>query len=371
MPPLLRLISPAAALLLLAGCDRGNGSKTASVAPPIAVETESVKWSDEGTPASAPGLLARKVETDFSFKTGGVIAEVNVRPGDEVVSGQILGSLQTQELDAQVGWAQSTLNQAKREFDRQTTLFATKVGTLQDRQNAESQVEQAETAVRAAQFNRETAVLRAPGDGRILARYAEPGEIANAGQKIVRFASDSEGWLVRVGLAQRDVARIQVGDTALIGFAGVLTPLAAKVARIAEEVDAASRTTLVELRLDAQPPPGLRSGMVGRAVIMPQKCAPRPVVPLSALVEGDGHRANIFRVEFDARSAGTESGSGIARRTPVQVVEITEAGAVLRTGLPEGTPIVTMGAELLTDGAAVVANSPLSTDEHFEPLARK
>jgi RND family efflux transporter MFP subunit len=340
-----------AALLMTSCRDARPGLSPAGVAP-VAVETIPVKWSSESTPVTAPGLLARTLEVDLSFKTGGLISEVNVRAGDEVQAGQILGALRLDELDAALAQAESAGNKAKRDFERSKSLFAAKTDTLEAMQNAESQMEQAEAAMRAARFNRQTAELTAPASGRILARYAEPGEMAASGRRIVRFASDSEGWLVRVGVAQREVGRIQLGNEAAISFAGVEEPLRARVARIAEEADAATRTTVVELRLASPPPPGLCSGMVGRTIITPEKCRPRAVLPLSALVEGDGRKAYVFRVE----SPHSVDNVSVVRRVAVEVAEITDAGAVLRTPLQEQIHIVTTGAELLTDGALVSLN---------------
>jgi len=337
----------------LSSCRPDHSAVAPPQSSPIAVQAASVQWIDTATPVTAPGLLARTLEADLSFKTGGLIDDVTARAGDEVLAGQILGSLRLEELDAALAQAESALNKAKRDLDRASSLFAGNVEPLETRQNAQSGVEQAEAAVRAARFNRQTAVLTAPAAGRILARYAEPGEIAAPGRKILRFASDAEGWLVRVGLAQRDVVRIQVGNEADVSFAGMAEPVVARVARIAGETDPASRTTLVELRLDGTPPPELRSGMVGHATIRPEKGLPRALLPLSALVEGDGKMAHVFRVE----SAANEGDLARVRRIPVEIAEITQEGVVLRSGIRDrDIAIVITGAELLFDGGEVLVN---------------
>jgi RND family efflux transporter MFP subunit len=258
-----------------------------------------------------------------------------------------------EELDAALAQAESALHKAKRDLQRSTSLLAGNVEPLEKQQNAESGVEQAEAAVRAARFNRQTAVLTAPAAGRILARFAEPGEIAAPGRRILRFASDAEGWLVRVGLAQRDVVRVKVGNVSTVSFAGIAQPLVARVARIAGEADPASRTTSVELRLDGSPPVELRSGMVGRATIHPEKGVPRALLPLSSLVEGDDRMAYIFQVESPSQAGEPTR----VRRIPVEIAEITQDGAFLQSGVRDrDLSIVTTGAELLFDGGEVLVN---------------
>ncbi len=329
----------------------GSGAKS----PPIAVLAEPVTWSDAAPPVVAPGLLARTLEADLSFKTGGVVAEVNVRAGDDVRAGQVLGSLRMEELDAAVVQADSALVKARRDLERISTLVSKNVEPLEKEQNAASDVEQAEAALQAAQFNRQTAVLSAPAAGRVLARFAEPGEIAAAGRTILRFASDAEGWLVRVGLSQRDVVRIQAGDGADVVLAGLSGSLRAEVVRIAGEADPASRTTLVELRLAGPPPTQLRSGMVARVEIEPRKREARPVLPLSALVEGDGRTAHVFALAPACQNGETT----VVRRLPVEIDGVSETGAVVSAGLEDrDLRVVTTGAELLSDGAEVLVNPP-------------
>lgn len=353
MKALLALLPAAAFAGWFPSCLPEKPASAPPKAPPIAVQAAPVPWTNTATPVSAPGILARTLEADLSFKTGGVIAEVPVRAGDHVRAGQILARLRTDELDAAVAQAESALNKARRDLERSTSLFERDVEPLEKRQNAESGVELAEAALSAARFNRQTAELTAPAAGEVLARYAEPGEIAGPGTRILRFASEAEGWLVRAGLAQREVVRVAVGDQAGITFAGLETSLTARVARIAGETDPASRTTLVELRLVHTPPASLRSGMVGKVSIQPGRSPLRAVLPLSALVEGDGKTAHVFQIQ----DSGKEGQVALARRVRVELDEITPTGAVLRSGLEKnGALVVITSAELLVDGAEVLVN---------------
>jgi len=156
------LVLLAASSVWLSSCRPERAAVVSPESLPIAVQAAPVQWIDTATPVAAPGLIARTLEADLSFKTGGLIAEVTARDGDEVLAGQVLGSLRLEELDAALAQAESALNKAKRDLERSTSLFAGNVEPLEKRQNAESGVEQAEAAVRAARFNRQTATLTAP-----------------------------------------------------------------------------------------------------------------------------------------------------------------------------------------------------------------
>ena len=136
-------------------------------------------------------------------RTSGVVREVLVQEGDDVVKGQVLARLeddqprlQAQEAaaelsqaKAQVALLQVQISTAKREFARLQGLIASNFVARQ-------QVDQAQDAIRAAEanleaqnaaiataqaklsmarYNEELTIIRAPADGRIVRRYANPG----------------------------------------------------------------------------------------------------------------------------------------------------------------------------------------------------
>lgn len=333
----------AAGAVILAGCARPEAPAAAVVRPTL-VRAVPVVSSTAAVPIRAPGVLARKAEAELSFKLGGVVETVRVRAGDSVAAGQELARLRLDEADAQVVQAESLLEKARRDLGRVERLADERVATLENVQDARTAATLAAAQAKVAQFNRRHAVITAPSAGRILRRLAEPTEWVAPGRSIVVFASDAEGWLVRAGLAERDVARVEVGDRAEI----MLDPadgatLAGRVVQVAQAADPATRTSVVEILLDS-PPPRARSGSVVATTVHPRAVAARPVVPASALVEGEGRSASLFLVDAAA---------GIARRVKVEVEAIEGPNAFLRTPLAANQPVVSAGAEYLRDGAAI------------------
>jgi len=335
-----------AALAVLAGfsgCGK-PGAATAPVAPPTLVELAPVVYSNVAVPVRVTGVLSRKTEADLSFKIGGVIEAVLVRAGDRVAKDQVLARLQLDEFDAQLTQARSALDKAQRDLGRVEKLQANAVATLENLQDARTTVELAAAQVRIAEFNRRYAVIAAPAAGRILRRVAEPNELITSGHAVLGFAADEDGWLVRAGLADKDLARLRIGDRAEVSLndAGA-APLAGRIAHIAEAADPATRTTLVEIALDTAPAEA-RSGFVVETKLFPQPVAPRAVVPATVLIEGAGDTANIFVVE---------AGATVARRVAVEVEALDGATAYLRTALPRDARVVVRGGEYLHDGASV------------------
>lgn len=136
-------------------------------------------------------------------RRGGVVREVLVQEGDRVVAGQILARqeddeprLSLQSAAADVTQAESQLRlinveiaTAQREFDRLQKLVATNFVAAQKMDQARDAIAQAQARLGAQQaavqtararrdqaaYNVELTVIRAPQNGRIVRRYANPG----------------------------------------------------------------------------------------------------------------------------------------------------------------------------------------------------
>ncbi|HEY2357449.1 MAG TPA: HlyD family efflux transporter periplasmic adaptor subunit [Phenylobacterium sp.] len=136
-------------------------------------------------------------------RTSGVVREVLVQEGDDVTKGQVLARLEDDEprlqadsaaadmrqAEAQIPVLQVQLSTAKRELSRLQGLVATNFVAGQRVDQAQDAVRQAEAGIAAqqaaigaskakynqARYNQELTIIRAPADGRIVRRYANPG----------------------------------------------------------------------------------------------------------------------------------------------------------------------------------------------------
>lgn len=139
----------------------------------------------------------------IAARRGGVVREVYVQEGDMVTAGQILArqeddeprlSLQTANADlasaqSQLRQIQVDINAAEREFERMSQLAATNFVAAQRLDQARDAVATARARMASQQaavdtararrdqsaYNVELTVIRAPADGRIVRRYANPG----------------------------------------------------------------------------------------------------------------------------------------------------------------------------------------------------
>ena len=333
-----RLLSIVSLLVLATG---GLHAEPAA-APVTCVKVVPVVVSTRAIPVRVPGVVCRRAEMALSFKVAGVVREVAVRAGDSVAAGQMLASIDLAEIDAQLAQARSGVEKARRDRDRAFELHERSVVSTELAQDATTGLEQAEAALRIAEFNRRHAVVLAPSAGRILRRQVEPSEMVGPNHVAVLFASDDEGWIARAGVPDREAARLSSGDPVTVIAPGQ-PPLSGRITQISEAADPATRTTEVDVRLDGVPP-ALRSGSVVDLELQPGDVPGRAVVPAASLVEGEGRTAHVFIATADGHTV---------HRQKVTVQTLHDGQAFLETALPDCSRVVVTGAEFLREAASI------------------
>lgn len=281
-------------LLLIACSEKQPQEEKGAEITSVPVLTEQVEKISDAEPIISSGKIASKDETRLSFKIGGVISSINVDEGDKVRKGQVLARLDLIEINAQVSQAQSALEKTKRDLDRAMRLYKDTVVTLEQVQNLQTVQEVAEADLQIAQFNQQQAVIRATHSGTVLEQMAEQGENIGPGSPVFRISSSESAKVIRVGLSDVDVVRVQIGDNAEIfldAYPG--KKISAKVSDIAASADPSTGIFEVELSLQTKDLV-LRDGFVGKAYIFPSSEGAFLHVPMSALVEADQDRAIVF-----------------------------------------------------------------------------
>ncbi|MEY4762464.1 MAG: hypothetical protein RLZZ200_2320 [Pseudomonadota bacterium] len=288
---------------------------------------------------NASGVLWAKDAARLSFKVGGLVRAIPVNAGDPIVAGQVLAEIETTEIDAQVAQARELADKALRDLSRGERLQADEVIPLEQLQNLRTQAGVARAQLAAAEFNRGRAIIRAPRDGLVLRRLAEPGELLPAGQPVLVVGSPARGYVLRVGVSDRDLLRIRAGQAATVRLdarPGEVLP--ATISEVAAAADERTGLFTVEARLAATDAP-LATGLVGHLELTPANGVTRVYVPMSAVVEADGGRASVFVAE-----------GGKARKRVVQVAFIAGDRVALSGGLAAGEEVVASGAPFLDDG---------------------
>ena len=171
-------------------------------------------------------------------RRAGVIREVLAQEGDDVVKGQVLARLEDDEprlaserAGAEVRQARALLDvqlsSSQRELRRMESLSASNFVAAQKLDQTRDAVREAQARIAAqqaivataearfneARYDQELSIIRAPADGRIVRRYANPGAGASTLNVSNMFDLEPQsGRIVRAEIAEGSLSYVDIGQ---------------------------------------------------------------------------------------------------------------------------------------------------------------
>jgi RND family efflux transporter MFP subunit len=190
-------------------------------------------------------------------RTSGYVKSILVDKGDQVQKGQLLGVLQSPELDQQVAAAAADLLAKRHTFERYHQLVKKDFVSAQDFENARAQYDVARATFQQMRAMQDYKTLRAPFAGVVTARYVDPGALVPAAAGSTQVAvplvdlADLRRLRVLVFVQQDAAPLVHVGDPVRITVDQQpdLT-INASISRCADALDPRTRTMLCEIWLD-------------------------------------------------------------------------------------------------------------------------
>lgn len=331
-------------LILLSIFALSSNQTAADTTAAVAVTVAEVKYEQRKLIIRNSGRVSQKSEMRLSFKTGGLIQQIRVEEGDAVKAGQVLATLDLEEMDAEQQRAASNYEKARVDLERFNKLYDDSLVSLQVKQIAQTARDNAAAELQIANFNRKLSVIRAPADGRILKRYVESHELIQSGQPVFRLAASKQGSVVRVGLIDKDIVKVALGDPANIvvdAYPG--RKFSGSVSEVALSTDSGAGTFEVEILID-DPGISLRSGLIARVEIMPTSSERQYYIPIEAVVEAENGIATLFVLNQENTTVHEVS---------VEILEFLQDEVVVRGGLNASDKVIKLGAPYLSDGSAV------------------
>lgn len=326
--------------------------------PPRPIASILVDDSPTLTP-SLPGAIRAGTEVALAFQTLGRMTARQVDVGDVVTKGQLLATLDPEDLQAEVRAATAAAGAAR--VDYETALATAERTRALVRRNVATtaQLEQAERALVAAQASQDQAQselvrargsegyaeMRAPFDGVVSAVEATPGTVVSAGQAVMQLSSQDRLEAV-VDLQAAMISRIRPGDEFDIWSENHPELVRrARVSRIEPVADFATRTRRVLLELDRSD--SFRLGALIRARPATGRLH-QIAIPDAAILDPDG-APHVWVVNRDQDPARVT-----LRR--IQTRDLAVGGLVtVLGGLAPGEEIVIRGVHSLVENQSVGA----------------
>ena len=227
---------------------------------------------------SVSGSLRAVQSAWVKARVAGELQDFQLREGDAVKAGQVMGRIDPTEFERRLRQAQEQAEAAKgqveiakKQYDNNAALvdqgFISKTAldtSLFSLQSAQANLRAAQAGADVARKSLEDSVLRSPITGWIAARGAQNGERLGIDAKVAEVVDLSQLEL-EANLSPADAAKVRVGQSARLQVEGMGSPVTAKVTRINPSVQAGSRNVLAYLQVPSQA--GMRQGLFAQGQI--------------------------------------------------------------------------------------------------------
>jgi RND family efflux transporter MFP subunit len=233
--------------------------------------------------------------------------------------------------------ARARRDQLKEQYDVQLAQARQNFAAVQV---ARTNVANAEAALALARTNLSYANISSPIDGFVSERTADLGEYVSPQQKVATVVRTNP-LRIRIDIPEQAISEVQVGQS--VSIATSAWPdrnFSGRVARIAPNVSATSRTLTVEAEIENSSG-ALKPGQFATVRILQPRAEPAVLVPARAVTT----EAGVSRV-FVIKDGHAEQRLVQTGQTEGDLIEI-------KNGVAADEQVATSNLELLSDGVAV------------------
>jgi membrane fusion protein, multidrug efflux system len=273
----------------------------------------------------------------------GTLTTLNVKAGQNVSKGQILGRTDDGGMSQQLAQIQNQYNLAKTTFERQKNLWNQKIGSEIQYLQAQAQMISAEKGMAQIKAQISKTVIRAPFSGVIDEVFVERGQVvAPSMQGLMRIVNLSNMY-VSTAVPETYVGKLKVGTVVNVMLESLGKNYAGKVRQVGSNINPANRSFGIEISVP-NPENLLRPNQVAKLQIIEYSNKNAIVVPTNAILSnGDGTKFVYIADKINGKTA-------IAKKVVINVGKASENVTEVLSGLDNTDVIVTEGINTLAEG---------------------
>ena len=279
------------------------------------------------------------VQPEFS----GTLTTLNVKAGQRVAKGQILGKVDDAGMSQQLESIENQYALAKTSFERQKNLWDKKIGSEIQFLQAQAQMISAQKSVAQMRAQVAKTVIRAPFSGTIDEVFVERGQVvAPSPQGLMRIVNLSNMY-VSTTVPETYIGKLKVGTVVDVFLTSLGKTYKGKVRQVANFINPSNRSFGIEVSVP-NPDNLLRPNQVAKLKIIDYTIKNAIVVPTNVVQEDGEHNKFVFI------ATNVNGKSGVAKKVLVKVGKSSNNVTEILSGLAANDVIITEGANNIADG---------------------
>jgi HlyD family secretion protein len=360
--------------------------------PPVEVQVGSAKRAPITRTVTGAGKVQPATTVKISSSLSGDLVELNVKEGDQVTRGQVLGRLDRRRFEANVRQAQAAQNAAKsdvatamvevdrtsREYERVQGLAVKGLSSQAEVESAQSalaganarvtalkdRVNQQQAVLDEAQNNLQKTTLVSPIDGTVIECNREVGERVRGSdfnEDVVMSLAALASMEVKFEVGEHEVVHLAIGQKAEVKvdaldaqrFDGTVTEIAQKALIRAQGTEQETTSFPITVALTSRPP-GVMPGMSAEVRITAEQRESAIIVPVQAVTVRPESSLAASAVQVEGKPMQPKGRAGEKFAKVVFVVGPDQKVSLrrVRTGIASDTDIEVL--EGLAEGEKVV-----------------
>lgn len=273
----------------------------------------------------------------------GTLTSLNVRAGQRVGKGQILGRVDDGGLSQQVASIETQYQLAKTTYERRKNLWNQKIGSEIEFLQAQTQMNSLQKQVAQAKAQLAKTLIRAPFSGTIDEVFVERGQVVSASpQGLMRIVNLSQMY-VSTTVPETYIGKLKVGTIVDVYLTSLGKTYKGKVRQVGNYINPNNRSFGIEVSIP-NPDNLLRPNQVAKLKIIDYTNPKAISVPTNVVQEdGEGNKF-VFTVTNSNGKTGT------AKKVLVKVGKSSGNETEILSGLNADDIIVTEGVNTISEG---------------------
>jgi RND family efflux transporter MFP subunit len=264
-------------------------------------------------------------------EVGGLISEISVREGDQILKGSIIARINSDVVSSNMKELEEQRDLAKYMYDKQQSLYDKGVGTELALKQAEGQFRTIEQTIKSLKTQQGKFIVKAPFDGYVEQVFPVQGEMASPASPIIRLIA-LDKMSVKADISESYLRGINMNSAAQLRFPSLsLEPMKGlKLKRIGKFVNPVNRTITVEIAIPSKAE-GIVPNLMSVLRIRDYVDSTALAVPTS-VIRKDLETPSVYLIK-----------NGQAIRTEVVLGRSSGNYTVIESGISDGSQLVDKG----------------------------